>query len=131
MSRSQQAFVKNAASKQQVAAAARAEEKRDEQLRASLLAIMRTKEGRRVMAELLERAGLYRSSFDTSGSVTYFNEGRRNFGLEIQALLADVSEPFYLAMETEMRAFKRQLAQGPAAVQTQAATEGETDGSDS
>lgn len=123
------AYVRNAADRKQTAAAERAERKRDLEFSESLGAVLRTKEGRRVLGELLDRAGLYRTSWDPSAKI-HFNEGRRNFGLELLANIQDASEELYLVMEREMRAFKRSLEQGPAAVQAnQVATEGETDGS--
>lgn len=127
MARTDQPYVRNAADKRQVAAAKRAEDKRDEQYRASLVAVLRTFEGRRVIGELLDRAGLYRTSWDPSAKI-HFNEGRRNFGLELLATVQDASEELYLEMEREMRAFKRSLEQGPAAVQV-SQSGGETDGS--
>lgn len=42
--------------------------------------VMSDKRGRRMMWGLLERAGLYRSSF-TGNSETFFREGARNIGL--------------------------------------------------
>lgn len=43
-------------------------------------AIMATGEGRRFMWRLLEKTGLYKTSF-TGNSTTFFNEGQRNIGL--------------------------------------------------
>jgi hypothetical protein len=110
----------NAADARQVRAASRAEEKREEQFRGSLKAVLSTPEGRRVLGELLDRAGLYRTSWDPSARI-HFNEGRRNFGLELLAQIQEASEELYLDMEREMRAFKRSLEQGPAAARTAAA----------
>lgn len=42
---------------------------------------MADKRGRRVMFDLLSRAGIYTSSF-TGNSETFFREGRRSLGLE-------------------------------------------------
>lgn len=78
---------------------------------------MATPEGRRVFGELLEMAGLWRTSYDNSGSATYFNEGRRNFGLEIKAMLEDAGEDLYLEMEREMRHLRRSLDNEALAVQ--------------
>jgi hypothetical protein len=49
--------------------------------------VMRTEAGRRVIHRLLERAGIYRSSFTGQSNQTIFNEGNRNQGLQ---LLSDV-----------------------------------------
>jgi hypothetical protein len=43
--------------------------------------LMADKRGRRVMFDLLSRAGIYTSSF-TGNSETFFREGRRSIGLE-------------------------------------------------
>jgi hypothetical protein len=51
--------------------------------------VMSTEAGRRVIHRLLERAGLYRLSYDSGKTnETMFNEGGRNQGL---MLLADVT----------------------------------------
>ena len=46
-------------------------------------------QGRRFIWRLLDRAGIYRSSFNHSGSLMAFAEGKRDMGL---FLLAEVSE---------------------------------------
>lgn len=46
-------------------------------------------QGRRIVWRLLDRAGIYRSSFNHSGSLMAFAEGKRDMGL---FLLAEVSE---------------------------------------
>lgn len=117
MKRANPPMVRNAANPRQVQWADRKEKEREAIFVGSIAKVMETPEGRRVFGELLERAGLYRSSFDTSGSTTYFNEGRRNFGLEIQASLVQAGEDSYELMEREMRAMKRGLANEAGAVQ--------------
>lgn len=51
--------------------------------------VMATEGGRRVIYKLLERAGLYRCSFNGQSNQTIFNEGGRNQGL---MLLSDVTQ---------------------------------------
>jgi hypothetical protein len=125
------AYVRNAANPRQVKWAERREQERLESFVVSLAEVMHTTAGRRVFGELLERAGLYRSSYDNSGSATYFNEGRRNFGLEIQAMLVQAGEETYELMEREMRAYRRSLEREASAVQqasTPADSESPTEG---
>lgn len=128
-------LVRNAANPRQVNWARRREAERDEIFIGSLAAVMATAEGRRVFGELLDRAGLYRSSYDHNGSTTYFNEGRRNFGLEIQASIVQAGEDLYELMEREMRAFRRSLDREAGAVhqastpaEEQTPNDGGTDG---
>lgn len=51
--------------------------------------LMSDKRGRRVMWRLLAEAGIYRTSFNNSGSVTAFNEGKRHIGL---VFISEVNE---------------------------------------
>lgn len=51
--------------------------------------LMAGKQGRRLMWRLLAEAGVYRTSFNNSGSVTAFNEGKRQIGL---ILLGEVND---------------------------------------
>lgn len=51
--------------------------------------LMSHKPGRAIVWRLLDRAGVYRTSFSPNGSQTFFNEGQRNIGL---FLLAEVDE---------------------------------------
>jgi hypothetical protein len=63
--------------------------------------LMAHKAGRRLAWRLLERAGVYRTSFNNSGSITAFNEGQRNMGLFLLAELQEISPDNYLAMIKE------------------------------
>jgi hypothetical protein len=45
-----------------------------------LVSTMRTKIGRRLLYRVLDRCGVFRSSF-TGNAATYFREGERNIGL--------------------------------------------------
>lgn len=49
--------------------------------------VMSNKRGRRFMFRLLERAGVWRLSFNTNALTMAFNEGNRNEGLRLQALV--------------------------------------------
>lgn len=50
--------------------------------------VMSNKRGRRFVARLLDRAGVWRSSFSTNALSMAFSEGQRNEGLR---LLADIT----------------------------------------
>lgn len=55
-------------------------------------------QGRRIAWRLLEKAGIYRTSFNHSGSVMAFNEGKRDVGLFLLAELNDAAPGGYLKM---------------------------------
>lgn len=60
-------------------------------------------QGRRVAARLLEEAGVFRTSFNHSGSVMAFNEGRRHIGLFITSELMEASADGYLKILKEFK----------------------------
>lgn len=45
--------------------------------------VMSNKQGRRFVWRLLEKAGVFRVSFNTNNAVMAFNEGNRNAGLQL------------------------------------------------
>jgi hypothetical protein len=53
--------------------------------------VLNTESGRRVIWSLLESCGVFTSSVHHSGSMTYFNEGRRSVGLKY---LSEISDNF-------------------------------------
>lgn len=59
--------------------------------------------GRRFIARLLDRAGVHRSSFNNSGSVMAFNEGRREMGLFITAEVLEHAPKAYHQLLNEYR----------------------------
>lgn len=63
--------------------------------------MLKHKEGRRVMWRLLSEAGIYRTSFNNSGSVTAFNEGKRHIGLVLVNEINEVAPEQFLAMLKE------------------------------
>lgn len=81
-------------------AADAAQEARDLQ-NADLRTLMGTAPGQRVMWWLMELAGVYRSSFNHSGSVMAFNEGQRNIGLVLVNRLNDACPQQFAAMLIE------------------------------
>jgi hypothetical protein len=60
-------------------------------------------QGRRIALRLLEEAGVFRSSFNHSGSVMAFNEGRRNIGLFLTAELLEATPAGYMKVLAEHR----------------------------
>lgn len=64
--------------------------------------LMSHKQGRRIVWGLLEKTGLYRSSF-TGNSETFFREGARNVGLQYMALIHEHAAEKYNLMVTEQR----------------------------
>lgn len=64
--------------------------------------LMGSKRGRRIMWRLLERTGVYRSSF-TGNSETFFREGQRNVGLMLMAQVHEVCPDQYAVMLKEQQ----------------------------
>jgi hypothetical protein len=62
--------------------------------------------GRRIVWRLLERAGVFRSSFSTDAGVTAFNEGRRYNGNELLVQLVTHSPEQYALMLKEQREYE-------------------------
>ncbi len=117
------AFQRNAADPKQVRRATRLEEKRERRFLSNLGVALRQPVVRAVLAEYLDRLGLYKTSFDHSGSVMYFNEGRRHAGLELRELCGRASEELLEQMDAELRAQKRVDAAEVDAGQLRSATE--------
>ena len=61
-------------------------------------------QGRRIALRLLDETGLFRSSFNHSGSLMAFNEGRRNLGLWLTAELMEANADGYLKVLREHKA---------------------------
>lgn len=62
---------------------------------------MGNKRGRRIVYRLLERAGIWRSSFNTNALQMAFNEGGRNEGLALLAKLMAYCPELYAVMLKE------------------------------
>jgi len=123
--RDREPLVKNAADRKQVAFARRKEQQREDEFLAVVRAVMNQADGRRLMWEILGRAGLDDTVFDHSGSIMYFREGRRNFGLELKAALLRADEDLFELMEHDMRAKQRAEAAEIAAMHTARADTGD------
>jgi hypothetical protein len=80
--------------------------RKDERLRdielADMKKMMSTREGRRFVWRLLDRAGVFRTSF-TGNSTTFFNEGQRNIGLIVLADVMAAAADQYVVMMNESK----------------------------
>jgi len=65
--------------------------------------VMGHAQGRRVLQRLFEQTGVYRSSWNHSGSVMAFNEGRRDIGLWLTAECTEASMDAYLKLLREFQ----------------------------
>lgn len=63
--------------------------------------VMNSREGRRFIWRLLERAGVFRTSFTGNANQTAFNEGQRNQGLVTFNEVMTVCPDLYLKMAGE------------------------------
>lgn len=68
--------------------------------------IMSNKRGRRFVWRLLDKAGVFRSSF-TGNSETFFREGQRNLGLQVLAMIHEHTPDAYTLMLSEQREYER------------------------
>lgn len=103
--RERPALIANAADPQQVKRARHVEQRREAQWLAALGEVLRTREGRHVLWDLLERAGLHETSLHANPYQVYALEGRRSYGLELLAAIQQVdSDGRYHEMDREARA---------------------------
>lgn len=113
----------NAADPVQVRRAGRTARTREALFLAALRETLQYESGRIVFAELLDRAGLYGSVYDPAGSLMYFKEGRRNFGLELRAACEQADESATYLMDLERRTRRtRENAETDAALTPRAET---------
>lgn len=63
--------------------------------------LMAHPQGRRIVSRLLEETGVNRTSFNHSGSVMAFNEGRRQIGLFLTAEVLEASADGYMKLLKE------------------------------
>lgn len=61
-------------------------------------------QGRRLAGRVLDEAGVFRSSFNHSGSLMAFNEGRRHIGLWLTGELMEASADGYMKVLKDFRA---------------------------
>lgn len=74
-----------------------------ERQKGDLVFVMGTKQGRRLLWELLSRAGVFASSFTGDNNATNFNEGRRSEGLRLFSAIMDACPELYLTMADEAK----------------------------
>lgn len=67
--------------------------------------ILSLKQGRRLIWKYMENAGIFRTSF-TGNSTTFFNEGRRDIGLQILADVMAADPDKYILMSKESEELK-------------------------
>ena len=65
--------------------------------------MMSSKRGRRILWRQLERAGVYRSSFNTNSMAMAFAEGERNAGLRLLASIHEAAPDQFTTMLKESR----------------------------
>lgn len=99
-------FTRNASDPEDVKGAGRQEKRIERRRLGQYKAVLSTEAGRFVMWDLLCSTGLFASSMSQS-SLIYFNEGQRNVGLKLRALLELADENAVELMEREARARKR------------------------
>lgn len=67
---------------------------------ASILSDIR---GRRFIRRYIEECGVFKTSFNNSGSVTAFNEGARNIGLKLWAEVIEADPDAVVLMQAEFK----------------------------
>jgi hypothetical protein len=67
-----------------------------------ILFILSSVQGRRFYWRMMERCGIFESSF-TGNNTTFFNEGQRNIGLMLLSKLNEISPQSYLQMIHEAK----------------------------
>jgi hypothetical protein len=62
---------------------------------------MSSKRGRRIVWRLMERAGVFRSTFTSNSMQSAFNEGMRNYGVVVLAQVHELTPEQYPLMLKE------------------------------
>ena len=65
--------------------------------------LMSSKRGRRIVNSLLQKAGVFRSTFNTNALQMSFNEGNRNTGLQLLAAITEACPERYAEMLEESK----------------------------
>jgi hypothetical protein len=77
---------------------------------ADLQWLMSSKRGRRIVWRLLDRAGVFRLSFNTNAMSMAFSEGNRNEGLRILGLIHTICPNLYPTMVKEAKNERRNFS---------------------
>lgn len=93
----------NAADEAQVKEAAIRVKRGRQQELMDVVFLLSDKRGRRFFWRYLTTCGVFKSSADNSGSWTYFNEGRRDIGLQLLADVDAASPESYAVMLRESK----------------------------
>lgn len=117
-------LVRNAADPQQVRRAARKESQAQEQFQAALRDVLRTESGRRLLWELMARAGVFRSIWVMTAEIHY-RAGQQDYGHMLQAEILAASEDAYLMMQRESMARSKREASETDAAHTARAEQGD------
>lgn len=96
-------LVTNASDPRQVEAAQTKASDKDEQDALDFEFILSTPAGRRFVWRYLEFTGVFRSSFTTSGSETFYKEGMRNVGLKLMNDINKINPEAYILMTKEQQ----------------------------
>lgn len=100
---SRDALVGNSGDKEQVKGAEAVLKRKHEQQRRDIQWVLSEAAGRRFVLRYLEECGVFRTSFNNSGSITAFNEGQRNVGLMLFSDLNEASPEMYQVMLKEKK----------------------------
>lgn len=91
----------NASNEQHVKDAEKKEKQVRDRDKRELAHLMQNVQFRRFLWRYMGACGLYRSSAEPSGSMTYFNEGKRIIGLTMQKEAIEANQSAYLQMIKE------------------------------
>ncbi len=91
-------LVKNAAEESQVRDAGQKVKLREDQEHNDLKFVLSNESGRRFMWKTLSDCGIFQTSFRSSGSETFFLEGKRSVGLKLLADVMQADPDSYLKM---------------------------------
>lgn len=102
MSKRKNSLVTNAADRSQVSKADKAVKSAREYYMDSLKNVMASKDGRRVLWDVLEKCKIYSEIWEPSAKI-HHNAGMRSVGLSVLADITECDEDLYLIMQKENR----------------------------